>query len=367
MRRGLRLLIAAALSASLLLGATSCTRAASSPYRLSPPAQGVYVGVFSPPAPWTISRLDSYNALVGKRAAFDLWYQAWSQKGMNKFDGAACVAVLERGAVPVITWEPWDTYGNSHDRPDQPAYRLANIVNGTYDAYIRSWARGVREVRGPVMIRLMHEMNGNWYPWAGTVNGNTPAEYVAAWRHVHDIFKQEGAENVSWIWSINRESVPNTDRNSFSAYYPGDDYVDWTAMSGFNWGTARKGTVWHSFDFTYAHALSYLETLDKPIFIAEIGCVENGGDKAAWLTDAFAKIRKEHPKVKALAYYEAVERSAADRQDWRVESSPASLAAFKAALADPYYLGGPTSTLTSWTSTLKQRDWNDLRGIARVY
>ena len=85
----------------------------------------------------------------------------------------------------------------------QPAYRLSRIIDGDYDQYIKSWAEGIKALGFPIAIRFAHEMNGTWYPWCERTNGNRPGQYVRAWRHVHDIFSEVGATNVTWVWSPN--------------------------------------------------------------------------------------------------------------------------------------------------------------------
>ena len=79
--------------------------------------------------------------------------------------------------------------------------RCATSSPGSSIAYIRSWARALAAFDGPVRLRFAQEMNGDWYPWGAGTNGNTPAEFVSAWRHVHDIFAAAGATNVQWVWS----------------------------------------------------------------------------------------------------------------------------------------------------------------------
>ena len=106
--------------------------------------------------------------------------------------------VERRGSIPEITWEPWDT-----TKPlgaSQPRYSLRNIADGKFDSYIRTWARTLAAYGGEVQLRFAQEMNGDWYPWGRGTNGNTPAEFVKAWRHVHDIFTAAGATNVQWVW-----------------------------------------------------------------------------------------------------------------------------------------------------------------------
>jgi len=322
--------------------------------KVAPPREGAYFGMYSPPAPFDLRQIDAAEQKARKQIVILAWYQPWAEGNRSRFDTGTVVAVMRRGQVPLITWEPWDP-GPDANLLDDPAinaaYRLSTITTGKHDAYIRGWARAIRQLGGPVMLRPMQEMNGFWYPWAGTANGNTPADYVAAWRHIHGIFQEEGATNVTWVWSINHESVPQEDRNAYSVYYPGDEYVDWTAVSGFNWGESTQYSSWGSFEHWYAEPLEYLATLDKPICIAEIGAVEIGGDKAAWITDAYQQIRKR-PQIKAVVYYDALEAGPATAQDWRVDTSRTSLSAFRSSVAPAYFIGVTPPALTTWAAAL---------------
>ena len=90
-------------------------------------------------------------------------------------------------------------------------------------------------------------MNGDWFPWAENANGNQPGDYVAAWRHVHDIFTSVGATNATWVWCPYVDATPKL--GPLARYYPGDDYVDWTCLDGFNWGNnGVNPQPWTSFD-----------------------------------------------------------------------------------------------------------------------
>jgi len=335
-----------------------------------PPNSGAYIGVYQPPAPFALSALDTYSGISNKPPAILMWYQPWSKTGPADFDPAAVVALYERDIVPMVTWEPWDANVGASapaDPANQPTYRLANIINGNFDPYIHKFAKSVKAVRGPVMIRLMHEMNGNWYPWSGTANGNTPAEFVVAWRHVHDIFVAEGATNVTWVWSINHESVPVGAGNAFADYYPGDQYVDWVSISGFNWGTSTSTTSWHPLNFWYQKPMAYLQSTGKPIIVSEFGSVENGGDKANWIRDAYGQFETTYPSVKGVVYYDKLEYSHGGMQDWRVTSTPASLRAFQASVASPYFLPAPAYTLAAWKSSLTTANWVYLRSLRPLY
>ena len=93
-------------------------------------------------------------------------------------------------------------------------------------------------------------MNGNWYPWAGANNGGAnggPAKYIAAYRHVHDLFVADGATNVYWVWCPLVADVPAEAWNHWTNYYPGDAYVDWVGLDAYNWGNSSSCCTWQSF------------------------------------------------------------------------------------------------------------------------
>ncbi len=318
-------------------------------YAVLPPAKGVYAGIFEPPAPFGYERLEAYGEKFDKPAAIVLWYQAWEpDEWIGDFKEENVREILKRGAIPMITWEPWVAGAGVK----QPKYRLSTIINGDWDEYIRSWARAAKSIDGPIMIRPFHEMNGEWYPWGGTVNGNKPSDVKKAWIHVHDIFEEEGATNVTWVWSINWESYPNTYANRFDAYYPGDEYVDWTSISGFNWGKTRTRPQGRSFTNIYTKPLAYLKTVGKPVVISEIGCNSNV-DKAAWIKDAYTRVLLKYPHVKGICYYDKREpNNVKGTQDWQISSSKSSERAYRSAMSSRMYIGGsPTSLLGTVTAT----------------
>ena len=321
-------------------------------YVLQPPSKGAYLGIFRPPAPFKPSAISQYKSLSGKPASLVMWFVPWVSAGKYvPFQAAQARAVWSRGAMPIVVWEPWSPGSTPHalkNPANAPAWKLSNIANGQYDAYIAQYARDVKAAGGPVGISLFHEMNGVWYPWGGGANGNTPADEVAAYRHVHDIFVQQGATNVTWIWSVNFQSRPTDYAHRWAAYYPGDQYVDWVAVSGFNWGQGVGGGPWKSFEKIYRLPLRYLRTLHKPVMISEVASVENGGNKPAWLTDAFRRIRCGHPEVKAVVYYDAIEHSHNRVQDWRMNSSKRSQKSYRKAVASRYFVGGAPAALTAW-------------------
>jgi beta-mannanase len=243
--------------------------------------------------------------------------------------------------VPLIIWEPWKPNLTGSAAVDQPAYRLSVIAGGALDGYVRRYADQVRAYGGPVFLETLHEMNGNWYPWGGTVNGNTPADYVAAWRHLHDVFQAEGATNVTWTWTPNGETVPNTAANRAEVYWPGARYVDWIGIDSYNWGPGVY-TGWRTFGQMFDANLTALSTFGKPIVIAETASVEKGGNKASWITSMFDSLTgTDRDVVGAVVWFDKLDRGT----DWRTNTSAASQAAFNAGVALPGMLSaGHVST-----------------------
>lgn len=247
-------------------------------------------------------------------------FQPWSDD--RPLDVPVADQIVARGIRLSITWMPWKP--GAH--PTQPAYSLASIIDGRHDAYIDAFARSVAQVPATVTIRLMHEMNGNWYPWSEGVNGNRPGQFVAAWRHVHDRFAALGVTNVSWMWAPN---AVYTGHDSLAPLYPGDAYVDEVGLSNYNWGDARHdgfSTQWASFAELFDPSIAVLQKLTtRPIWIAEVGSSSTGGSQAAWLADALAAAA-QRPEIAGLVYFDQTDPRAG--VDWRIDNSPASVSAW---------------------------------------
>lgn len=315
--------------------------ARSEPVR--PSASGFYWGAYRDGAPYDRTLIEDLERSVGRRPSLVMWYHEWH--GGQIFPTAEAIWLSDRGIVPVISWEPWRPPVVFGDLVvEQPNYSLARIAGGAYDKYIRAYADRVREYGGPLMLRPFHEMDGYWYPWSGLANGNTPADFVRAWRHVHDVFNAAGATNVTWVWSVNHVSVPDTPENAIENYWPGDRYVDWTGISGFNWGRASPLSVWKGIDAVIGERYAELARYGKPIALMETGAPEIGGDKPAWITDTLATLGEAFPALDAVIWYDR--RDSAER-DWRIDSSAAALAAFHTAIARPYVRAADAAAATT--------------------
>lgn len=329
-----KIAIVIALNLLLLLLSSSYLTSVGLPHKLNEfiavPSGGCYTGIF--PGYQTVFDVEK---LVGKKMAIVLSFtDRWGPP--YYFPKGYCDVLWETDHLPLITWQP-------------TLASLQEIIDGRWDRFIEQWARDARDYGHPLMIRWGHEMNGDWYPWSGVRNGggrltgfgnpqepDGPERYVAAYRHIHDSFEEMGASNVIWVWAPNEGNPVGTSWNEVENYYPGDEYVDWLGMDGYNWGTSRPWSRWRSFDEIFGEFYRKLSKLasDKPIMIAEFASTEDGGDKAQWITDAFRRIKTAYPQIKAFVWFNLTKETS-----WAMDSSPESLEAFRQALQDPYYVG----------------------------
>lgn len=275
-------------------------------------------GIALPSGFYGRSELDSLAAALGESPSIVHGFSDFTREpdlvGLKQADA--------RGAVPMLTLEPWSAGGG----PEQATYSLDRVAGGAFDGYLLRWAAALRSYGKPVLLRFGHEMNGDWYPWSERVNGNEPHEFIAAWRHVHGLFRTTGADNVSWVWSPN---VPYPGSLPLDGLYPGDAYVDVVALDAYNFGTSADWSTWLQPEQLYAQGLTELRRLApiKPIMIAETASSELGGDKAAWVRDAVAFLAQQTDVVAFVWFHFDKET------DWRIDSSERAVQAFAQALA----------------------------------
>jgi beta-mannanase len=226
---------------------------------------------------------------------------------------------------------------------EEPDFQLSDVIEGRYDSYISEFATAAKNWGHPFFLRFDWEMNGSWFPWAEGVNGNRSGEFVTAWRHVHDIFTAVGASNVSWVWCPFVD--PGHSLQGLASLYPGDAYVDWTGLDGYNWGTnPASPRGWKSFgqlfDASYRQITERIAP-SKPLMIGEMGSSEDGGSKGAWIKEALADVPAEYPDIRALLWFDKFD----DNMDWPIETSTAATAAFAEGVQRSAYAGASFGSL----------------------
>jgi hypothetical protein len=282
-------------------------------------------------APWDMGAVSKLEQLLGKSLSLVEFSSPFADCHTSvcsyyDFPTTQMERVRSYGAIPVFSWSS----SASPEEANQQPYRLANIINGSLDSYIRGFAEAARRWGHPFFLRLDWEMNGNWFPWAEGLNGNGPGEYIAAWRHVHDIFTSVGAVNASWVWCPYAD--PSGKFGRIGQLYPGDGYVDWTCMDGYNWAkNPANPHPWRSFDRIFSSTYRKLTQRiapEKPIMLGELASTGQGQAKATWIRKMFRSLSTSYRRVRALIWFDQVDRGV----DWPLETSPAASRAFSTGL-----------------------------------
>jgi beta-mannanase len=285
-------------------------------------------GAYVTSAPWddTMTDLRNLDTQLNRHTQTIHWYAQWGNPGPGVFsyneprllnNVHTYRSLGTTGATPFITWEPW---GPNYTAASQD-FPLSAIAAGTFDAYIDSWATGLAGVGYPVLLDFAHEMNGTWYPWGYGVNGNTPDQYVAAFRHVHDRFALAGAFNVKFVWNTDYWTPSGLNA---SAWYPGDAYVDWMAIDVYNWNTAWA-TPYALIQGIYGQVAALNPS--KPMMLAEVasGAYPPAGSspstQADWITALASTIPQSFPRIRRVVWFNEL------NTEFALTNSPATLAA----------------------------------------
>jgi hypothetical protein len=295
-------------------------------------------------APWDLSAIDRFQQLTGKPISVLNFANAFYDCSLTPcraepFPTTPFDNLRARGIIPFFSW----TSASNPVNVDQPSFRLSAVAAGNYDAYIRNWATAAAAWGHPFFLRFNWEMNGTWFPWSASSNGNSPADYVAAWRHVHDIFTSVGAANVTWVWCPNAD--PRKSLTSLPSLYPGDAYVDWTCLDGYN-GAAPWASFSDIFASTYAEITSAIAP-SKPMIIGETGSTEAGGSKSQWISTMLSELPSRFPKIRGLLWFDRLDNGPGGHTDWPIESSSGSMAAFASGIGSPLFTANSFSELNT--------------------
>ncbi len=245
------------------------------------------------------SDLSNFETLVGKSMNLYADFEGWD----NSFPSALSSKVGQKGKTLIIFWEP--------------SFGYDSIINGSKDEYIKSFAASAKAYGYPVILVPFDEMNLNEEAWGYGQNGNTAAKFKTAWQRIHDLFS--GVTNVKFGVAYNNVSIPATSGNTFSDYYPGDDYVDYVGVDGFNFGNP-----WQTFGQVFDTAIDQLQCFHKPIYIFSTASTA-GTQKSAWITEGLGAHIKSYSNIAGWVWF-----NQGGSPNWLVNSDTSSLSAFKA-------------------------------------
>jgi hypothetical protein len=276
-----------------------------------PVSPASYLGVYEQGAPPSYQPITAFARAAGGQPNLDGYFSGWAEPFASTF----ARQVHARGGTLYVQIDP--TFAS-----------VSGIADGAYDDYLRSYADSVRDFGHAVVIGFGHEMNAPWYSWG---YGHVPAAtFVRAWRHIVDLFRTEGADNVTWLWTINAD-LPGT--GPVRDWWPGAQYVGWVGIDGFY--NKSSNTFASVFGRTIGQVRAFTA---KPLLVAETAVAPRAGQFVK-IGDLFAGVRSD--KLLGLVWFDFRQRGGPFRQDWRVESSRVAQAAFKLGVSSALHLARP--------------------------
>jgi hypothetical protein len=288
------------------INGASHTPAVSAPIGTPPPvpATGAYLGAWVNPNPGhsEISQLPSFAQAIGKVPAILSLYTPWAKPAPISH----MQDIVSHGAIPLVSWgcEP-----------------TAAVISGQEDGIIASYARSLKAFGHPVLLRWFWEMNLNIPKDVNCLGTGGPADFIAAWKHVREMFQLAGANNVAFVW------CPGISNGvaEINSYFPGAAYVDWIGVDGYD----RKSQGQQAFADVFGAWYATYSVYGKPLMIGETAA--HADDQASYLLGIESSLPAQFPDVKALIYFDATGPGGT----WALSES--GLHALSRLAANPYF------------------------------
>ena len=263
------------------------------------PRPDSYLGVYEPGSPPAYSEIGAFGRVAGRRPNLAGYYSGWGQP----FEVTFARTLHQHAIAPLVQIDPTGA-------------SLRAIAAGAYDPYLRSYADSVRGFGHAVVIGFGHEMNATWYPWG--YRHVRAATFVAAWRHIVIVFRQQGADNVTWLWTLQGD-VPGT--GPVRDWWPGSRYVTWVGIDGYYYRPSD------TFAAVFGSTISQVRDFTRrPILLSETAVGPQAGQRAK-IGDLFRGMAAA--RTLGLVWFDIAQDNGVYHQDWRIESSPAAERAFR--------------------------------------
>ena len=304
MRERLVMLLAVALAAVAVAGALVRLTGSATPdpkeaHASLPPLPAAYLGVFASGSPPSYGGIAAFARAAGRQPNLAGYYSGWAEP----FDTSFAEMLSEHGIIPFVQIDPTDA-------------SVSAIAAGTYDDYLRSYADSVSHFGHAVVIGFGHEMNAPWYSWGyGHLSAPT---FVAAWRHIVTLFRSEGADNVTWLWTLQADEAGT---GPVTSWWPGAQYVTWVGIDGYYYHPSD------TFASVFGQTIDQVRALtSKPVLLSETA-VGPEADQFAKIQDLFHGIAAY--KTLGLVWFDKDQHGGIEHQDWRIEDSPTATISFR--------------------------------------
>jgi hypothetical protein len=297
---------------SVLLTASRFTYSFSPPpsvHASLKPSLAAYLGVYEAAGPASYQPVAAFAEAAGRQPNLVGYFSGWAEPFKTSF----AETLRQHGSTPFVQIDPTGA-------------SIAAIAAGDYDDYLRSYAEAVRDFGKPVVIGFGHEMNASWYPWGyGHV---PPAVFVAAWRHLVSLFRQEGAGNVTWLWTIQADGKGT---GPIADWWPGSQYVTWVGVDGFFFSPSD------TFTSVFGRTIHQVRSLTgQPVLLSETA-VGPSANQYGNILRLFKAVDTD--KTLGLVWFDIAQHDGTYHQDWRIEDSPVAQTVFRLGVTD--YLEPP--------------------------
>jgi Glycosyl hydrolase family 26 len=298
-------LAVAGLSLVLAAGRMNYTEVVPPPAHASlAPSLGSYLGVYEPGTPPTYQEIGEFASAAGRTPNLVETFSGWAEP----FDTAFANLLHSHGITPLVQIDPTDA-------------SIAAIADGDYDDYLSAYADAIADYRHPVVIGFGHEMNAPWYSWG--YHHVRPATFAAAWRHLVQLFRANGADNVTWLWTIQADEAGT---GPIKSWWPGARYVNWVGIDGFYYRSSD------TFESVFGATIAQVRSMTKaPVLLAETAVGPAAGQFAK-IQDLFRGAAAD--KTLGLVWFDEAQHGGPYQQDWRIEDSQLAEYSFRLGVRD---------------------------------
>jgi mannan endo-1,4-beta-mannosidase len=274
------------------------------------PGLDSYLGVFEDGSPPSYQPIAEFAQTAGKQPNLVGYYSGWAEP----FQTSYAEMIRKHGVIPFVQIDP--SFAS-----------VAAIAAGDYDIYLRIYADSVRNFGHAVVIGFGHEMNGDWYSWG--YGSTPPPTFIAAWQHIVTLFRAQGADNVTWLWTVQADEPDTPGRTGpVQDWWPGSSYVNWVGIDGYYY------TPDDNFNKVFGKTIDEVRRFtNKPVLLSETAVGPDAG-QALKIPNLFAGIREYN--TLGLVWFDKDKYQAGNilDQDWRIEGNPAAVFAFRLGVRD---------------------------------
>ena len=288
-------------------------------------------GSYTEPGCQEIAALPNFNQQNGKALSILHVYTPFNTTA-NPLSSSVPLQTLTNiranGSVPLIDWNCTDPHDTNS---------LATINSGADDNYITAYAQTLKSFGSPVFLRWYWEMNlsdpSNINCGGFDTNGSNAGStaYKAAWIHIWNIFHQQGATNVAFVWCPSVHNTISASITTYAQYYPGANYVDWIGVDGYD----RSPVDASDFSSIFGTYYSTYSNQNKPIMVAETAAAPdvntNSSNQSLYLQGIQSSLPTSFTGIKAVVYFD----SDANNLKWSLQG--AGITSFSALSHDSYF------------------------------